>query len=232
MGVSLVGGARLRSDGFELEAMCEALYARGTVCTLEGGKQLKGRSFGFFLLAWLTACGGATGGPEGAAGSSPIAGVATGGDTSAGGGSGTVDGSGGRSPTGGVESTGGLSNEYVEPACPDREPPPVEQECDPLEPESESECRAGYGCYPYLEYPYGEKCGFPQYGAECALASTGAQGDSCGNGYGYCEPGYMCVVGTGAGARCARLCPLTTPTNCPSGLICTETDVKGYGVCF
>ncbi len=179
------------------------------------------------LALELTACGGATGGPAGSGGEGMPVVEPTGGRQSTGG----VTATGGFNAfraTGGA--TGGITSDYVEEQCPDEEPPPVEQECDPFEPSVG--CPSGYGCYPYLEYPYGQRCGFPQFGATCAPASSGSQGDSCGDGQGHCAPGYLCVVGTGAGARCARLCPLTTPTNCPSGLICTETDVKGYGVCF
>ena len=80
-------------------------------------------------------------------------------------------------------------------------------------------------------YPQGEGCGFPTFGAQCAPASTGAQGDMCGMGN-YCEPGFMCVIGATAGARCTQVCSLIEPSGCPQGLVCNETDVVGYGVCF
>jgi hypothetical protein len=153
-----------------------------------------------------------------------------------------LDGSGGTLSTGGTggtfdPGTGGTGEEeeeveepYVEPECPDEEPPPVRAECDPLEPYED--CGEGYGCYPYLDYPYGEGCGHPSYGAVCAVASTGEQGDFCGDEAGYCAPGYMCVVGAAGGKRCGKICETVRDHGCPAGLICGATDIQGFGVCF
>lgn len=143
-------------------------------------------------------------------------------------------GTGGISNTGGSQTSGGTSNTggmvYVEPQCPEEPPPPVEAECDPLDPFVG--CPEGYGCYPYLIYPYGEGCGHATFGAMCAPASTGTQSDFCGGSDGYCAPGYMCVVGAVGGRRCGKICPPVAEHGCPDGLICGETDIKGYGVCF
>jgi len=136
--------------------------------------------------------------------------------------------SGGNDSSGGTPNTGGTT--YVEPECPDDPPPPVESECDPLDPFVG--CAEGYGCYPYLTYPYGEGCGHATFGAMCAPASTGTQADFCGGSDGYCAPGYMCVVGAAGGRRCGKICPPVAEHGCPDGLICGETDIKGYGVCF
>lgn len=178
------------------------------------------------VVAILGGCGGSVGGPEGAGGALiPIPSL-TGGSAGSGG-----EATGGAPGTGGTTiATGGSEPDYEEPDCPDIEPPPPTQECDPLEPAATG-CGVGEGCYPYLQYPGGERCGLPQFGSVCAPASTGSQGDSCGDQQGYCEPGFLCVVGTGGGPRCARLCLTAEPT-CPAGLVCTETDVQGYGVCF
>jgi hypothetical protein len=177
------------------------------------------------VLSLALGCGGSIGGPDGTGGEQAV-----------------DDGSGGRG-TGGVptqppEETGGTGGRlgtggvpYVEPECPDEPPPPVEAECDPLLPADEAGCGAGSGCYPYLVYPYGEACGFPTFGALCAPASTGEQGEICGT-TNYCAPGFMCVIGGTAGARCTQICSLMAPSGCPPGLICNETDVVGYGVCF
>lgn len=136
---------------------------------------------------------------------------------------GGVVGSGGESPSGG---TGGV---YVEPECPDEPPPPVNAECDAFDPLNG--CDAGFACYPYLDYPFGEGCGHARYGTECRVASTGEQSDLCGGELGYCSPGYLCVVGSVGGRRCMRICEPVADHGCPDGLICGETDIAGYGVC-
>lgn len=175
----------------------------------------------------FTGGGGGQSGGSNAGGSSGGAWF-TGGSGAAGGISASGGAGGGQSSGGGETASGGSS--YVEPECPDEEPPPIMQECDPLAPEDE--CGNGRGCYPYIQYPAGERCGFAQFGARCVFASSGAQGDTCGGTtQRYCEPGFLCVVGAGGGARCARICSPGI-TDCSDGLICTETDVKGFGVCF
>lgn len=189
----------------------------------EGGRGLLLVSLVAPLLA--LACGGAIGGPDGAGGSggTPVL------DGVGGLGSGGLviePGTGGRA-SGGREGTGGTP--FIEPECPETPPPPVVPECDPLDPTVG--CPSGQGCYPFLVYPNGEGCGFPTFGAQCAPSSTGGQGEVCGMGT-YCEPGFMCVIGATAGARCTQICSLVEPSGCPAGLVCNETDVLGYGVCF
>jgi hypothetical protein len=189
------------------------------------GLGLRVVSLGLLASFLATACGGTVGGPDGAGGE-PAMFDGTGGQATGGSPSNLPDESGG---TGGRLGTGGVP--YVEPECPDEPPPPVDAECDPLAPASEAGCEEGSGCYPYLVYPYGEACGFPTFGAVCAPASTGEQGEICGE-VNYCAPGFMCVIGGTAGARCTQICSLMAPSGCPPGLICNETDVVGYGVCF
>jgi hypothetical protein len=190
-----------------------------------------GRLFGFCLtwglfVALAPGCGGTIGGPDGSGGEGPddegSGGLATGGSLIG------PDETGGR----GGQGSGGVGSggtPYIEEECPDEPPPPVEPPCDPMMPDVG--CPTGQGCYAYLVYPYGEGCGFPTFGATCAPASTGGQGDLCGSGN-YCEPGFMCVIGATAGARCTQVCSLVEPSGCPPGLVCNETDVVGYGVCF
>lgn len=183
-----------------------------------------------FCLTWgafaltTVACGGTVGGPDGSGGELPSedgsGGWSSGGSPPRGTGGRDVLGSGG-------EGSGGAP--YVEEECPDEPPPPTVPECDPMNPKEG--CPQGQGCYAYLVYPYGEGCGFPSFGATCAPASTGGQGELCGSGT-YCEPGFMCVIGATAGARCTQVCSLVEPSGCPPGLVCNETDVVGYGVCF
>ncbi len=136
--------------------------------------------------------------------------------------------SAGGAPGSGGDGAGGIP--YVDPKCPDDLPPPIEAECDPLFPYED--CREGEGCYPYLQYPAGDGCGFPTFGAVCAPASTGEQGAFCGEGGQYCAPGFMCVVGAAGGRRCGQVCKTVKDHGCPAGLICGETDVQGFGVCF
>lgn len=109
-------------------------------------------------------------------------------------------------------------------------PPPPAYECDPLDPFAG--CEEGEACYPYVSHPFGTGCGTQQFGSVCAPAGTGEHGDFCGDGHGPCGPGFLCVVGASAGKRCAELCPLDGEHECPPGLICGETDIAGYGVCY
>lgn len=154
-------------------------------------------------------------------------------------GSGGLNGTGGDAASGGLSATGGMDGgtggdastgggePYVEPECPDEEPPEPYSECDPLDPYAD--CQAGFGCYPFLEYPFGEGCGHPMFGSFCAPEDVGVQGDNCDNSN--CEPGFMCILGQG-GKRCLKICEPIRDHACPDGLICGETDVQGYGVCF
>jgi hypothetical protein len=128
---------------------------------------------------------------------------------------------------GGAE-TGG--DPFMEMECPDEPLNPPLNECDPLAPELD--CPQGYGCYPYLVYPRGEGCGAPEFGAICGLAGIGRQGEFCGDSNGTCAPGFMCIVGAAGGKRCAQICEPIRDHDCPPGLVCGETDVQGYGVCF
>ncbi len=148
---------------------------------------------------------------------------------------GGTDASGGMGATGGTFVTGGTGGQpdepdYMETPCPDEPPPPLEPDCDPLDPFAA--CDEGEGCYPYVLHPFGKECGYQQFGAACAPAGSGIQGDFCGPADASCAPGYLCVVGAGAGSRCTKLCPLEGPHGCPAGLICGETDIDGFGACF
>ena len=189
-------------------------------------------SSGIVLLSALLAaagCGGATGAfPSGEGGMGGLDGQGEPGGPTPDGPSG---GSGGTGGTGGSTQQGTGGQTPVAPECPEGDaPPPVTPECDPMSPLQD--CGPGEGCYPYLIYPFGQGCGFPTFGAICAPASQGQQGEFCGDGLGYCEPGFMCVVGAAGGKRCAKLCSLVAPSGCEAGLICGETDVEGFGVCF
>jgi hypothetical protein len=146
------------------------------------------------------------------------------------GGGGSLPGSGGTASGGTAPAGTGGEEPYIEPDCPDEPAPPSYRECDPLNPLAD--CPEGEGCYPYLEYPYGEGCGQPAFGAICAYASEGEQGDFCGDDGNYCSPGYLCVVGATGGKRCGQICEPVADHGCPDGLVCGETDVQGYGVCF
>ncbi|HSC87948.1 MAG TPA: hypothetical protein VLC09_11780 [Polyangiaceae bacterium] len=142
--------------------------------------------------------------------------------------SGGLPGSGGRVGVGGAPATGGVP--YEEEPCPEVPPPEPYIECDPLDPWNG--CDVYEGCYATLEYPT-DRCGRPRYVSYCAYAGSGTQGDLCDSDLD-CQPGYMCVVGAAAGARCGQLCLSSSPDTkpCPVGLICGETDVPGFGVCF
>jgi hypothetical protein len=138
-------------------------------------------------------------------------------------------------PTGGVAGAGGLAwldaGGFVDPGCEDLPPPEPYFECDLfLEP---SGCQDGYGCYPYLLHPNDPSgCGQQSYGSVCIEPGIGSQGDLCGDGLRYCEPGYICVIGARPGARCAKLCSMDGAADCTDGLICGETDLPGIGVCY
>lgn len=173
-------------------------------------------------IACVLACGGQAEGRDGSgggfaeAGQKPAAGA---GGARASGGSSGLAGRGGA----------GVAGEYVEPMCPEVEPPPPITECDPLE--QLSSCPAGAACYPYVEHPFGRGCGVATLGAVCVREGTGVQGDVCGQGTPGCAARHLCVVGSRSGRRCARICQLDGSDDCPAGMICGETDVQGYGVC-
>jgi hypothetical protein len=119
---------------------------------------------------------------------------------------------------------------FIDPGCPDAAPPAPDFQCDPLA--SPTGCTGGLACFPFLIYPNDTGgCGFPLYGAACSYPGTGMQGDPCGDEYGQCAAGYMCVVGAKPGKRCTKICRLTGDDGCPPGFICAETDIEGIGVC-
>ena len=159
--------------------------------------------------------------PMGGSGGAPVdgaGGTASGGNPFYGSGGLVEEGSGGHVP-------------YEEDECPDVPPPETLHDCDPLEPELA--CESGESCMPYIVYPNrADGCGRPGYGETCWYAGKGTQGELCSNTGTGCAPGFMCVVGAVGGERCARICVPGQEDNCPKGLICGETDVLGYGVCY
>ncbi len=175
------------------------------------------------LLGLCLACGGsleasqdqdAGGANPWSGGSGPSGGAASGGQ-----------------PSGGLTGSGGTP--FVEEPCPDLPAPDPLVFCDPLGLDPSLACPAEYGCYATLNYPT-ERCAHSQFVSECRYldaTSVGEQGEPCA-GPSDCKPGFMCVVGAAAGARCGTLCPLDAADHCPDGLICGETDVPGYGVCY
>lgn len=162
--------------------------------------------------------------PSGGAG-----GLASGGADPTGGAPSGGGGTGGVAPlTGGVPGAGGT---IVEEPC--EVVPPVKgmTPCDPLDPIAT--CPEGGACAPYSRFPKEGECGATVYGTYCARAGQATQGEICGSGNGeLCAPGYLCVVGATGGPRCAKLCSVFEPDVCPPGLICGETDVLNYGVCY
>ncbi|MRG98359.1 hypothetical protein [Polyangium spumosum] len=121
-------------------------------------------------------------------------------------------------------------DEYVDPGCPSTPPPIEDFQCDPFD-QLNSGCFPGEGCFIFVSYP-DEPCGQEVYGAFCAPAGTGVQGDPCGSGSGlWCAAGFACVV-TGSGTQCVKLCPLDGNDDCPSGLVCEPIDVEGFGGCL
>jgi hypothetical protein len=181
-------------------------------------------------LVGLVACGGqADEGQGGDPGSSGASGAS--------GGAGVIGATGGRTSNSGGASVGGTGqagqssggSTFVDPGCPDIEPPPPIKECDPLG--SDLQCPFGTGCYPYVDHPFGSGCGTQTYGARCALAGSGTQGAACGDGNDYCAPSFVCVVGAHPGRHCAKLCTFDGLSDCPPGLFCDDVDIEGYGVC-
>jgi hypothetical protein len=135
--------------------------------------------------------------------------------------------SGGQS-SGGVPDLQGVGGQYEDIVCPDL-PPEEDYYCDPLVP---GDCGFGYKCSPYIIFPEAGQCGAVRYGSFCSYAGVGEQGDACSTNGDYCNDGYLCVVGTGSGARCARICDVSTGSGCPVGLFCGETDAQNIGVCY
>ena len=120
-------------------------------------------------------------------------------------------------------------SDYVDPGCPDAEPPAPIIECEPLA--TPDGCDPGLACYPFVQRPSGDGCGFEQYGARCLEPGTVPLGERCGDGHGWCGAAALCVVGALPGARCLQLCDPSEPNTCPNGLVCAPVDVEGYGVC-
>lgn len=182
------------------------------------------------LVLPMSACGGdvdytwsETGGSAGAGGTGGEPPWITGGTTS-----------GGNPflPSGGAVEPGvGGTPPFEEEECPYVAPPPTVHECDPLAPQYD--CEYYETCLPYIVYPErADGCGSPGYGEVCWYAGEGRQGDLCTELGSGCAPGFMCVVGAAGGERCARICVPGQRNGCPGGLICGETDVLGYGVCY
>lgn len=118
---------------------------------------------------------------------------------------------------------------YDDPGCPDVGAPVHVNECDPFA--TVPTCPDGQGCYPFVEHPFGMGCDAQTFGTACRTSGTGKQGDFCGSPGQGCAAGFVCVVGSQPGKRCVQLCPVNDQSACPSGLICGELDVEGYGVC-
>lgn len=171
--------------------------------------------------------------------------VACGGDVGyvsvdAGGSGGDVPWSVGGTASGGnpFYASGGLVDQgsggvppYEENVCPEVPPPTTYHDCDPLN--SVDTCPYDQSCLPYIQYPDREDgCGSPGYGEVCWYAGSGAQGELCTSVGTGCAAGLMCVVGAAGGERCAQICVPGQDGTCPYGLICGETDVLGYGVCY
>lgn len=116
----------------------------------------------------------------------------------------------------------------VNTGCPDTDLPPADITCDPFVLDS---CGPGFGCYPYVDHPEGSGCDAQVYGTRCVPVGDGTQGSLCGEGASLCAAGFVCVVGQRAGKRCAQLCKLGEPGQCQGGLLCSDLDVTGFGVC-
>jgi hypothetical protein len=117
--------------------------------------------------------------------------------------------------------------DYVDPGCPDASAPIYDFQCDPYN-QNNGDCLPTEGCYIYVQYP-SEACEPEVYGAICAPAGSGTQGEPCGGGD--CSPGFVCVV-SGSGTQCVQLCQLSGEDGCPTGLVCEAIDVEGFGGCL
>lgn len=145
-------------------------------------------------------------------------------------------GSGGSSSESGTFSSGSIPKDggadgfdaFIDPGCKNTPPPIEDFHCDPYD-QGNGDCGPGDACYIYVQYP-DEPCGQEVYGAVCAPAGPGGQGDPC-DGPTDCQAGTACVV-TGSGTQCVVLCPLTGPSGCPGGTVCEPIDVQGFGGCL
>lgn len=178
----------------------------------------------------MVACGGSVSidgdddprADSGAGGSGATAGAATGGW------SGSDAGLGGSGNLGGGPVDGGV-DVYVDPGCPDAEPPPAVLECDPFA--VDPGCPFDQACYPYVDYPSGGSCQSETYGTVCLPAGIGEQGDDCS--LEVCAAGFVCVLGGAPGPRCVKLCSVFEPDSCPAGLLCEPMDTQqGFGGCL
>jgi hypothetical protein len=153
-----------------------------------------------------------------------VPGDGIGGAGGAGGSSSTFSGSGSGNapPDGGADAL----PDYVDPGCPDAAAPIEEFFCDPYEQQG---CLRGEGCFIFVDYPT-EPCGPETYGAFCAPAGFGGQGEPC-FGAQDCQGGFTCVI-TGSGTQCVQLCALEGEDGCPAGLVCEAIDVEGFGGCL
>jgi hypothetical protein len=181
-------------------------------------------------VAVAAACGGSVGADDGIGGGGSGSGGASSGGVGFGGASTGGAGFGG-TPFGGAGGhladagkDGSASDGWVDPECPDAEPPIPQFECDPFAPDS---CGANLGCFPWVNYPTGP-CDFEEYGAFCSLAGTLGQGEPCGQEQ--CAAGLSCWL-TGQGTECLELCEPFGLDTCPAGLLCMTTDVEGIGAC-
>jgi hypothetical protein len=170
-----------------------------------------------------TSCGGklSAGGDGGNAGNGATGGGSTGGTTA----------TGGKGGSSGFDAGKDVDlDPYVDPGCPDAQPPPIVWECDPYA--AFTGCAAGEACYPFVQVPGGATgCNWDEYGTICAAAGTGQQGDPCDSANS-CGSGYLCVKGAQPGLSCVRLCDPFGENTCPLGMICGEVDVEGIGGCF
>lgn len=181
-----------------------------------------------FLAGSLAACGGNT--ERGGDDPLPDSGVPDSGPVTTGsGGTQPIPDAAPDVPDAGSDAPMDVVSDYVDPGCPDAEPPPPIAECDPFA--SPTGCEAGLACYPFVERPGGDGCDFERFGAICMPPGQVQAGERCGASYGWCDAGLLCVVGALSGARCLQLCDPFGPETCSGGLVCSPVDVEGYGVC-
>jgi hypothetical protein len=179
------------------------------------------------LMVFLTNCGGDTKrGLQDSPGDAAVPDATT---TAAGGTAAVPDAEPDVELDAGMDAPVDVVSDYVDPGCPDAEPPPPMMECDPLA--TPSGCEPGLACYPFVRRPDGDGCEFERFGANCLPPGTVQTGERCGNDFGWCDAGLLCVVGALAGARCLKLCDPFLPNSCPGGLVCAAVDIEGYGVC-